>query len=73
VFGVFALLLSAAGVYAQEFPARSIRLIVPVASGDPLDVQARRLTTKLTESFGQSVVVDNRPGGNYIIGINPER
>jgi tripartite-type tricarboxylate transporter receptor subunit TctC len=78
MLGLFALLLAASGVHAQQnastgsgpgFPARSIRLIVPAAAGDPLDIQARRLATKLTESFGRPVVVDNRPGGNYVIGI----
>ncbi len=53
----------------QNFPAKPVRLIVPVASGDPLDIQARgMLAPRLAESFGQSVVVDNRPGDNYLIG-----
>ena len=52
----------------QQFPAKPIRLLVPDRPGAPLDIQARTLARKLTERFEQSVVVDNRPGGNYIIG-----
>jgi len=69
--GLLAMLFSAGGVHAQQkFPAKPIRLIVPVASGDPsgLDRLARTLASKLAESFEQSVVVDYRPGSNYIIG-----
>jgi tripartite-type tricarboxylate transporter receptor subunit TctC len=66
---ILALLLAASGAHAQhKFPAKPIRLIVPAASGDSLDIMARRLALKLTESFAQPVVVDNRPGGDYLIG-----
>ena len=69
MFGLLALLFSAGGVHAQQkFPAKPIRLIVPAAAGDQLDIQARRMAPTLTESFGQPVVVDNRPGDNYLIG-----
>jgi tripartite-type tricarboxylate transporter receptor subunit TctC len=71
LFGLLALLFSAAGAMhaQQQFPAKPVRLIVPAASGDPLDILARRmLAPRLEESFGQAVVVDNRPGDNYLIG-----
>jgi len=69
MLGLSALLFSAAGVHAQQqFPAKPIRLIVPAPSGSVLDVVARRLALKLSESFEQPAVVDNRSGGNSIIG-----
>jgi tripartite-type tricarboxylate transporter receptor subunit TctC len=64
-----ALLLPAApGVAAQDYPARPIRLIVPVAAGGGNDIAARMIAHKLTEAWGQQVVVDNRPGAATAIG-----
>lgn len=50
------------------FPERPIRLIVPFAANGPNDVLARLVGVKLTEAWGQQVVVDNRPGAGTIIG-----
>ena len=47
---------------AQNFPARPIRLIVPFAAGGPIDLLSRTIATKLTETSGQPVVVENRAG-----------
>ncbi|CAG9168655.1 tripartite tricarboxylate transporter substrate binding protein [Cupriavidus respiraculi] len=67
--GVFA--FTAAGVQAQEgFPNRPIRLVVPQSAGSGGDVVARLLGEKLGKDLGQSVVVDNRPGANGIIGAS---
>jgi len=50
-----------------EYPERSIRIIVPFAAGGATDVLARMIGKKLTQAWGQQVVIDNRTGGNGII------
>ncbi|MFH1602706.1 MAG: tripartite tricarboxylate transporter substrate-binding protein, partial [Pseudomonadota bacterium] len=64
------LLLVVAGVVAaqQDYPSKSIRFITPFAPGGSTSIVARLIGQKLTESWGQPVIVDNRPGGNTIIG-----
>jgi tripartite-type tricarboxylate transporter receptor subunit TctC len=70
------LLLAGAAIFTgnaigQEYPTRPLRLIVPFAPGGAVDVIARIIAQKLTESWGQQVVVDNRAGagGNVGMGI----
>jgi tripartite-type tricarboxylate transporter receptor subunit TctC len=63
-----ALILAAGIVQAQSYPTRSIRFIVPVPPGGGSDVTARMLAPRLSEVLGQQVVVDNRAGGNAMIG-----
>src|SRR5258707_5073058 len=53
---------------AQNWPPRSIRIIVPYPPGGLSDVFARLIGDKLARRLGQSIVIDNRPGGNTIIG-----
>src|SRR5688572_28960967 len=53
---------------AQEYPARTVRIIVPVSPGGGSDLFARVIAKKLTETWGQPAVVENRPGGGAIIG-----
>jgi len=55
-------------IHAQEFPNRGIRVVVPFAPGGGTDVLARVLSQRWQESFGQSVVVDNRAGAGGNIG-----
>lgn len=50
--------------FAQGFPLKPIRILVPYASGGGVDIVARTLSPKLGELLGQAVVVENRPGGN---------
>lgn len=67
--------LAATGCLAQsgmasDYPAKPIRLIVPFAPGGGTDITARTIAQKLTERWGQQVIVDNRPGANGTIGVD---
>jgi tripartite-type tricarboxylate transporter receptor subunit TctC len=62
IFFACSALLIARPAPAQEFPARPVRLVVSFAPGGSVDVVARLLGQKLSERWGQQVVVDNRPG-----------
>lgn len=54
---------------AQQYPTKSIRVIVPQPPGDPCDTFARLLGAKMAERLGQQLVVDNRPGASGTIGL----
>ena len=55
---------------ASDYPNRPIRVIVPFPPGGPTDMIARAVGTKLTERWGQPVLVENKPGGSTIIGVD---
>jgi len=52
----------------QNFPTKPVRIIVPLTAGSAADLLARRLTVKMSENWGQQVVVDNRPGAGTTLG-----
>ncbi len=62
--------LSVAGAHAQGYPTKPVHIIVPYAAGGSTDIAARVLAAKLTEFWGQQVVIENRPGGNGFIGMS---
>ena len=59
---------AAAPAAEQTYPTRPVRLVVPFPPGAASDFLARVLGQKLTESWGQQVVIDNRPGAGGLIG-----
>jgi tripartite-type tricarboxylate transporter receptor subunit TctC len=63
-------LLSSFSCWAQNYPARPVKIVVPFGVGGSADVYARYLGGKLSESMGQSFVVENRPGGGSIVGTD---
>jgi tripartite-type tricarboxylate transporter receptor subunit TctC len=68
IAATLAIVASAPLAAAQPYPNRTITLIVPFAPGGPADVLGRIIGQKLSEEFGQQVVVDNRSGANTIVG-----
>ncbi len=71
VIRMFCAALAAAPVMgaAQEFPSRPVRFLIPLAAGGGGDITVRAVSQKLNAAWGQSVVVDNRPGGTGAIAL----
>jgi len=60
---------SAPALHAQDaYPSRPIRLLIPMAAGGSSDILMRTLSPKMSDSLGQQIVIDNRPGANGVIG-----
>ena len=67
---VGSLVLLAQPAVSQTYPSKPIHMLVPYAPGGITDIAARIVGAKLTEAWGQQVVVDNRPGGNGFIAMS---
>jgi tripartite-type tricarboxylate transporter receptor subunit TctC len=59
--------VAAASATAQSYPIRPVRLVVAYAAGGSNDILARAMAQKLSETWKQPVLVDNKPGGNTVI------
>ena len=68
VFSLALAVIVAAPASAQNYPVRPVRVVVPFAAGGNTDITARAIGAKLSEVFGQQIVVENRPGGATNIG-----
>jgi tripartite-type tricarboxylate transporter receptor subunit TctC len=64
------LALPTAGVQAQTYPSKPIKAIVPFAAGSATDQIGRAFAQKMSESLGQSIVIENRPGVNGMLGAD---
>ena len=60
--------LLAGAAVAQDFPAKSLRFLVPFPPGGAVDILGRSLAQPMSRALGQNVVVENRPGGNTVLG-----
>ncbi len=69
VFGLMVLCFGLSA-WAQSYPQRPVKIIVPYGVGGSADVYGRYLAAKLSDSMGQPVVVENRPGGGSIVGTD---
>jgi tripartite-type tricarboxylate transporter receptor subunit TctC len=68
-FGVRALILFllCGAAQAQQYPSKPVRVVVPYTAGGPADLLVRALGQKLTDAWGQQIIVENKPGANEII------
>ena len=68
IVGMLAITSTSAVLAQQAYPNKPIRFVTPFAPGGATTILARMLGQKFTEAWGQQVLVDNRPGGNTVIG-----
>jgi tripartite-type tricarboxylate transporter receptor subunit TctC len=62
--------VAAAPAAAQAFPSRAVKIVVPTSPGGATDAFSRALAPRLAETWGQAVLVENRPGANQILGAD---
>ena len=67
--GILLVALFAPPAFSQEFPVRPVRFMIPLAPGGGADITVRAVAQKLSALWGQTVVVDNRPGGTGAIAL----
>jgi tripartite-type tricarboxylate transporter receptor subunit TctC len=70
LIGILVFVCSSAALGADEYPARTVRVIVPFAPGGGTDIVARLLGQQLSQKLGQSFVIENRPAGSGIVGAD---
>jgi tripartite-type tricarboxylate transporter receptor subunit TctC len=71
IFGAFVVLAGPIKApAAADWPTRPVRLILTLGAGSGTDIEARLLAERLTQRWGQPVIVDNRPGGDGLVAIN---
>src|SRR5689334_2146283 len=68
LFAVASLAFAAAGQAQEAFPAKAIRLVVPVAAGGGIDTAFRTIAPFWGDEIGQAIVVENKPGAGQVIG-----
>lgn len=68
IVGAACALALSAPTHAQDYPVRPIRLVVSFGPGGSADIAARVVAARLSETLGQQVIIDNKPGGNTIVG-----
>jgi tripartite-type tricarboxylate transporter receptor subunit TctC len=65
-----AIICIAQGAFAQEFPSKNIRVVVPFAAAGVTDIVARILFDRVSQSLGQTIIIDNRPGAGGTIAVD---
>jgi tripartite-type tricarboxylate transporter receptor subunit TctC len=70
LWGICLVMTAGGQARGEPYPTRFVRIIVPAAAGSALDVNARKVADKLSQSLGQTVIVENKPGANGIIGTD---
>ena len=70
VLAAVAAALIGSAAQAQDYPNRTIQVVVPFAAGGAVDVLARLIGAKLTEQVGQTVIIENRPGAGGTLGAD---